>query len=777
MYVPLDTRSTQLEVLQPRAVKVDWNKNGRVTALHKSKPELPVMKNIQKDCSGEEILARIRGSKYDVSDKIRGQSSLTSTPWYTQSANKEDSSEILDWYLTAADEIDNKKSEPPTMIKRYIPSEEKLKETPLPKGEFDYFEGEQKIVTGDETRPVYFISIGDFESNLKEKTKAKGNSTMIENAYTADSQRLSKIQDSLVVTFQLAQEEGAILIFSDLFSDRVSTKIIDRSLAIAKFKGPVFNFSISKSVLHPQTGGRKYSVEEDGKMTMKRQGLLSESVTHSFEVDSEEWNGQTQAALALATAIAGVSREAESQRTLNKQGAKVSNRNEVSMSNLRKKEKKSDIVCILINGSMANLQHVSEAVRLKFTVLVLKGSLRLADSLACISEEISSKANLGTFHFSNELIHNGGFSTSDPLEVSALLLPVFSAFQSNKIIISSLEDGVEGLRRSWASVSFLANQGMVSAIGRRNLYRSAAAINYIPTHVMNFACVMISLSITVISTIQSFLSGSQLNSVISSKSLNTQPNGTDVSLGNLISNIGPSSANPVLHYLVVALPVLLSVLTSLRQDLNYGPKYVAFTYCSAVIDAEVFKYRTRTGLYLEAKRTNDDDAETKSSENLSKCLIEVSACLNSMNIVTPDAKDLERNQPTWLGWLVQKFNDFVFYGFGLVRSFCCRAPVSFDHESDGSEDARISIDDYVENRLKKQARRLHHAATDQIFWLHIYKAFVYIVSASSSILGLLGFVVMNFDIIISSRVKADDKSRAGVGPCYNCSNSRSCNFV
>ena len=49
MYVPLDTRSTQLEVLQPRAVKVDWNKNGRVTALHKSKPELPVMKNIKKD--------------------------------------------------------------------------------------------------------------------------------------------------------------------------------------------------------------------------------------------------------------------------------------------------------------------------------------------------------------------------------------------------------------------------------------------------------------------------------------------------------------------------------------------------------------------------------------------------------------------------------------------------------------------------------------------------------------------------------------------------------
>jgi hypothetical protein len=112
--------------------------------------------------------------------------------------------------------------------------------------------------------------------------------------------------------FQKVQAEKAVLvlIFSDLFTDSSLTTIFERALVLSEFEGPILNFSIHKSIFLPKTGEKQYSVASSSDKTItKRHGVLSLSATHSFEVDSDDVNGHTRVAMAVATTIAGVLQE------------------------------------------------------------------------------------------------------------------------------------------------------------------------------------------------------------------------------------------------------------------------------------------------------------------------------------------------------------------------------------------------------------------------------------------------------------------------------------
>jgi hypothetical protein len=109
--------------------------------------------------------------------------------------------------------------------------------------------------------------------------------------------------------------------------------------------------------------------------------------------------------------------------------------------------------------------------------------------------------------------------------------------------------------------------------------------------IMNVSCVVISFTITVISTVQDYMY---------TKTRQDGFNSTLLETNQTTPHTNSRDSNLVLHYLVVVLPVLLSVLSALHKNLYYCPKISAFTYAAAAIDSELHRYKTKTGVYSDS---------------------------------------------------------------------------------------------------------------------------------------------------------------------------------
>ena len=65
----------------------------------------------------------------------------------------------------------------------------------------------------------------------------------------------------------------------------------------------------------------------------------------------------------------------------------------------------------------------------------------------------------------------------------------------------------------------------------------------------------------------------------------------------------------------------------------------------------------------------------------------------------------------------------------------------------------MEINDYIKKRLKTRARQLHRKKTILTIWVNVFKSYLYIVGAVSSILGLLGlevrqcYVILHFQLL------------------------------
>ena len=580
------------------------------------------------------------------------------------------------------------------------------------------------------------------------------------------SARVAKIQDALVTIFVNAQREDAVLIFCDLFMDRASTKIVERAITMAHFNGPILNFSIQKSLVNPEIGAKKYTIHQGGELVALNQRLLSRLVTHSFAIDAEEANDQIHAAVALATKIAGVHHDDEikkqitskknqwkkDQQALESQKADDGHVTHCCSGVVKKldadpnekphADRISDAVCILVSGSLENLKQVAEAAGHKMCLLVLEGSGKLCDSLPDIYRSRNS-LQFNAFDHCDKLIADCGLlpDSVDRLQVCALLTRVL---QTDGMVIHNLASGVQALQRSWAYVTVLADdQAMINAIERRNVYRQMAKTCSLPSQMISIVCILMSFAITIISTVQAYLNSKNAVKDESIKNI------TQTLEGNATSGLlNLQGSNSVLHYLIVVLPVVLSVLSNVRQDWNWGPKVVAFTYCAAVVDSELFCYKTRAGEYSDSKVGKGAlDAASGCSGKLSTRLVQVSACLSSMGFVPPDPDEL----------VPKSFTERISEALGSVFWICICAcskvkpkpsqdtkQASLADNDPDSQDETMSVDKYLKTRVKTRAVHMHREASRLNVALSFYKAYIYTVSASSSILGLLSFEVCSF---------------------------------
>jgi hypothetical protein len=139
---------------------------------------------------------------------------------------------------------------------------------------------------------------------------------------------------------------------------------------------------------------------------------------------------------------------------------------------------------------------------------------------------------------------------------------------------------------------------------------------------------------------------------------------------------GMSNAQRGFYLVAIILPALMSIISSLRQDLNYAPKIIALRYAAAEVLSETYRYRARAGVYGDlalAKDSGRDDTAagedrderddrkvdwgcdtiSARAEILTSKLVDVSARLDSFD--RPNFDD-----DGWLSWLMS-----------ICYHFCC----------------------------------------------------------------------------------------------------------
>ena len=273
---------------------------------------------------------------------------------------------------------------------------------------------------------------------------------------------------------------------------------------------------------------------------------------------------------------------------------------------------------------------------------------------------------------------------------------------------------------------------------------------------------------------------------------------------------GMSSTQRGFYLVAIVLPALMSIVSSLRQDLNYSPKIVALRHAAAEVLSETYRYRASAGVYGDLALAKDDiaacdgeagdgggdrkvgwgcDTISARAEILTKKLVEVSARLDSFD--RPNFDEM-----TWFWWLLHPCvacwtyvkTKCPFGKFGrvhaersatlagnegalrvkvagrerdkngvqeLVRDLNLKGKTAerFKKLMAECESERqygvLSGDDYATERLAPEMARCEAEADVMERWYLAYRIAAYVLGALGSILSLLHFEVRTRDLLRS----------------------------
>jgi hypothetical protein len=262
------------------------------------------------------------------------------------------------------------------------------------------------------------------------------------------------------------------------------------------------------------------------------------------------------------------------------------------------------------------------------------------------------------------------------------------------------------------------------------LYRASANNIKAPNLCFLFLKVVICFLITLLSTIESHYT--QINS-----------NTTSLTLDQGVGVQGSTN----LHFVIVALPIILSVIMSVRDDLDYGPKLVAFRFSAATVLSEAYRYRTCTGEYSDDVLANSSELDTLAarSQKLASKLIAVAA--TSGNFDRPSENGGAKN-------FSSRLSDYI---NAKLRSItCCSSRTKVNGGGDTSNESIptefevtfsekrfgfLNGDDYVKTRVASMKNILEQKADSSEWYFMAGKITSYIVGALGSILALYSLEV------------------------------------
>jgi hypothetical protein len=127
-----------------------------------------------------------------------------------------------------------------------------------------------------------------------------------------------------------------------------------------------------------------------------------------------------------------------------------------------------------------------------------------------------------------------------------------------------------------------------------------------------FAILILGIIVTILSLASATVSPEEATQVNSN-------NGTNLSTENTQIDNETESTSEVLRYIIIILPISISILVASSTYFKYGNKWIMLRNAAEEIKSEIYQYRTKVGIYKETKdATNEQQKPLKPEEKLSQ---------------------------------------------------------------------------------------------------------------------------------------------------------------
>ena len=193
-----------------------------------------------------------------------------------------------------------------------------------------------------------------------------------------------------------------------------------------------------------------------------------------------------------------------------------------------------------------------------------------------------------------------------------------------------------------------------------------------------------------------------------------------------------------LQYTIAALPILLAIFFSIRQDLNFAPQVIAFEFAAASIDQEIYKYVTNVCEYsdAEAMRRKERDASAARTARLCSEIVRISTQSISEDSLTDPSALMRKLVPAASKGPVHVRPSAA----GAQEDKFASKEEKFDAKLQEQKPDMITMDTnaYVEQRVRPQQEFLERRAIVLRRRFVVLKVFTYAIGAVGSILALHG---------------------------------------
>ena len=518
-----------------------------------------------------------------------------------------------------------------------------------------------------------------------------------------DDRTSSRVVDSLICVAKEAQKDNAAIVIPDYATMSKNSVFIQTALEEVEFDGPVVSIIMHDQVAYnKETYGKEYSF--DGRKTKK--GILFKRATHCFHISTG--SPARFAARMLKILSGGYSGTNSELLPVSGNGLPLQHG-----------------VATVASGGLVVLKGLAEIVRERIALVILAESGRLCNYLPKVfAQRFSSKFNI--YEASSQFCDECGF----PRDTSDAGRLVRAVIQDGNISIHQISSKLFALKRILNSIKH-DDEALKNASKRYSEYTQAADQIELPNKLLLYMKVVLSFIITLLATVCNTLASSSTTLSPNLKNLQNALNQTSLTTNT-------NSDYFALQITVTVLPVVLSVIMSIQQDFNYGPKLLALRYGAALVKSESFRYRTRTGKYSEddiieklkkTKDENDENHDESSSaydtlnlrtQQLSKELITIGARVDIFD--RPDDENVKKKKTD-----------------RKIKRRHGKMMISFRKSE--LELGVLSGDDYI-NRATDDGKDFERRADFLDRCLTGYKILTYSIGALGSIFSLVGLQVI-----------------------------------
>ena len=386
----------------------------------------------------------------------------------------------------------------------------------------------------------------------------------------------SQVSDALTSIFTRAKKNAAAIIIPDYLSSSQTNKLVERALEDVDYTGPIINVSMDSHVACDEGTYGKSFVINDRQLL---RGVVLKRASHSFQIGGN-FGSLSRFVVRLAKVLTG--RDVKDHL----HGLDVKNNSKVQHTQA---QSRCTIFAIIASGGIGVLEHCQSLVHEEVPLVFLQGSGRLSDFVPKAFIKRFDE-NFDPYQVSHFFIEECGYAFNKTADKVGRWMR--HLIEEGNVLVHQVSNPLFALERVLLSVQH-EDDALERARDRYTDYLLAAEGVRIPHWTLLWAKVILSFFVTLFATVQSNLdSRLQTPATAELKYLQAVFNQTLA----IVVNDGSGS---VLHYFVIGMPILLSLVISIQSDFNYGPKLQALEYGAALVESESYRYRTRTGKYSD----------------------------------------------------------------------------------------------------------------------------------------------------------------------------------